>query len=95
MKTSLIAATLLTASMASSVANAEESVLQTFLTNVVTSAVASTSQEIKADVYQAVANATYHFELSPQEVRGSGKVSVTDLVATTKSGGSSTEEDAD
>ena len=34
MKTSLIAATLLTASMASSVANAEESVLQTFLTNV-------------------------------------------------------------
>ncbi len=48
MKTSLIAATLLTASMASSVANAEESVLQTFLTNVVSNAVATTSQEIKA-----------------------------------------------
>ncbi len=95
MKTSLIAATLLTASMASSVANAEESVLQSFLTNVVTNAVASTSQEIKADVYQAVANATYHFELSPQEECGSGKVSVTDLVAAATSDGSSTEEDAD
>lgn len=95
MKTSLIAATLLTASMASGVANAEESVLQTFLTNVVSNAVSTTTQEIKADVYQAVANATYHFELSPQEGHGSGKVSVTDLVATASSDGSSTEEDAD
>ena len=90
MKTSLIAATLLTASMASGVANAEESVLQTFLTNVVSNAVSTTTQEIKADVYQAVANATYHFELSPQEGYGSGKVSVTDLVATSSSDGSST-----
>jgi len=46
-------------------------------------------------VYQAVANATYHFELSPQEARGSGKVSVTDLVVATPSEGSSTEQDAD
>ena len=34
-------------------------------------------------------------ELSPQEVRGSGKVSVTDLVVATLSEGSSTEQDAD
>ncbi|GFD69792.1 hypothetical protein KUL156_11450 [Alteromonas sp. KUL156] len=94
MKTSLIAATILTASMASSVANAEESVLQTFLTNVVSNAVATTTQELKTDVYQAVANATYHFELSPQEVRGSGKVSVTDLVVV-ESTEDSAEKDAD
>ncbi len=94
MKTSLIAATILTASMASSVANAEESVLQTFLTNVVSNAVATTTQELKSDVYQAVANATYHFELSPQEVRGSGKVSVTDLVVV-ESTEDSAEKDAD
>jgi len=87
MKTSLIAATLLTATMASSVANAEESVLQSFLTNVVSNAVAATTQEIKADVYQTVANTTYHFELSPQELQGSGKVSVTDLVVATPTNG--------
>jgi len=95
MKTSLIAATLLTASMASSVANAEESVLQSFLTNVVSNAVAATTQEIKADVYQAVANTTYHFELSPQELQGSGKVSVTDLVVATPTNGEANEDDAD
>lgn len=94
MKTSLIAATLLTASMASGVANAEESVLQTFLTHVVSNAVTTTTQEIKSDVYQAVANATYHFELSPQEVRGNGKVSVTDL-AVTEAGNQDTDKDAD
>ena len=94
MKTSLIAATLLTASMASGVANAEESVLQTFLTHVVSNAVTTTTQEIKSDVYQAVANATYHFELSPQEVRGNGKVSVTDL-AVTETGNQDTDKDAD
>lgn len=94
MKTSLIAATLLTASMASGVANAEESVLQTFLTHVVSNAVTTTTQEIKSDVYQAVANATYHFELSPQEVRGNGKVSVTDL-AVTEAGNQNTDKDAD
>lgn len=93
MKTSLIAATLLTASMTSGVANAEESVLQTFLTNVVSNAVTTTTQEIRSDVYQAVANATYHFELSPQELRGSGKVSVTDLVVAEKA--QSDEEDAE
>ncbi|WP_394223556.1 hypothetical protein [Alteromonas gracilis] len=95
MKTSLIAATLLTASMASSVANAEESVLQSFVSNMVSNAVASTTYELKADVYQAVANATYHFELSPQEKRSGGKVSVTDLVVAVKPEGGSTEEDAD
>ena len=94
MKTSLIAATLLTASMASGVANAEESVLQTFLTHVVSNAVTTTTQEIKSDVYQAVANATYHFELSPQEVRGNGKVSVTDL-AVTETGNQDTDKNAD
>ncbi|MBT3134744.1 hypothetical protein KL866_06455 [Alteromonas sp. ALT199] len=93
MKTSLIAVTLLTASMTSGVANAEESVLQTFLTNVVSNAVTTTTQEIRSDVYQAVANATYHFELSPQELRGSGKVSVTDLVVAEKA--QSDEEDAE
>ena len=94
MKTSLIAATLLTASMASGVANAEESVLQTFLTHVVSNAVTTTTHEIKSDVYQAVANATYHFELSPQEVRGTGKVSVTDL-AVTDADNQDTDKDAD
>ena len=80
MKTSIIAATLLTASMTSGVANAQESVLQSLLTNMVSNAVAVTTQELQADVYQAVASTSYHFELSADEVKSSGKVSVTELV---------------
>ncbi len=95
MKTSLIAATILTASMTSSVANAEESVLQSFVTNMVSNVVATTTYEIKADVYQAVANAAYHFELSPTEARSNAKVSVTDLVASTSSDEDVSEKDAD
>ena len=84
MKTSIIAATLLTASMTSGVANAQESVLQSLLTNMVSNAVAVTTQELQADVYQAVASTSYHFELSEDEVKSSGKVSVTELVRTSE-----------
>ena len=95
MKTSLIAATILTASMTSSVAHAEESVLQSFVTNMVSNVVATTTYEIKADVYQAVANAAYHFELSPTEARSTAKVSETDLVASTHSDADDAATDAD
>ncbi|MEC8417144.1 MAG: hypothetical protein VXZ36_04925 [Pseudomonadota bacterium] len=94
MKTSLIAATLLSASMISGAANAQESVLQSFLTNMVNTAVSTTANEIRMDVYQSVANAAYHFELDANDANGTGSVSVTDLAATEKSS-DSTEEDAD
>jgi len=94
MKTPLIAATLLSASLMSGAASAQESVLQSFLTNMVNTAVSATANEIRIDVYQSVANAAYHFELDADEAKGTGSVSVTDLAATEKSSGS-TEEDAD
>ncbi|BCO20425.1 hypothetical protein LHL20_12225 [Alteromonas sp. McT4-15] len=95
MKTSLIAATLLSASMMSSAVSAQESVLQTLLTDMVTTAVSVTANEISADVYQTVANTSYHFELDGKNSGKSGSVSVTDLVVSTDAAGSSNEEDAD
>lgn len=95
MKTSLIAATLLSASMMSSAVSAQESVLQTLLTDMVTTAVSVTANEISADVYQTVANTSYHFELDGKNSGKSVSVSVTDLVVSTDAAGSSNEEDAD
>ena len=95
MKTSLIAATLLSASMMSSAVSAQESVLQTLLTDMVTTAVSVTANEISADVYQTVANTSYYFELDGKNSSTPGNVSVTDLVVNTDAAGSSNEEDAD
>ncbi|BFT31431.1 hypothetical protein D210916BOD24_26070 [Alteromonas sp. D210916BOD_24] len=80
MKTSLIAATILSASMMSGAASAQESVLQSLLSDMVSTAVTMTANEITADVYQTVANTSYHFELDSNKADGAGKVSVTDLV---------------
>jgi hypothetical protein len=84
MKTSLIAATLLSASMVSGVANAQESVLNSLLQNMVTTAVSMTSSELSADVYQSVANTSYHFELDGANTKNTGSVSVTDIASTKK-----------
>jgi hypothetical protein len=82
MKTSLIAATLLSASMVSGVANAQESVLNSLLQNMVTTAVSMTASELSADVYQSVANTSYHFELDGASTQHMGSVSVTDIAST-------------
>jgi hypothetical protein len=84
MKTSLIAATLLSASMVSGVANAQESVLNSLLQNMVTTAVTMTASELSADVYQSVANTSYHFELDGANTKNTGSVSVTDIASTKK-----------
>lgn len=87
MKTSLIAATLLSASMVSGVANAQESVLNSLLQNMVTTAVSMTASELSADVYQSVANTSYHFELDGANATSTGSVSVTDIASTKKESG--------
>ncbi|WP_269521069.1 hypothetical protein [Alteromonas sp. BMJM2] len=87
MKTSLIAATLLSASMVSGVANAQESVLNSLLQNMVTTAVSMTASELSADVYQSVANTSYHFELDGTNTKSTGSVSVTDIASTKKESG--------
>ncbi|MEQ3639992.1 MAG: hypothetical protein ABNH03_09550 [Alteromonas sp.] len=84
MKTSLIAATLLSASMVSGVVNAQESVLNSLLQNMVTTAVSITASELSADVYQSVANTSYHFELDGANMKSTGSVSVTDIASTKK-----------
>ncbi|GEA08023.1 hypothetical protein KUL42_27840 [Alteromonas sp. KUL42] len=95
MKTSLIAATLLSASMMSGAASAQESVLQSLLTDMVTSMVTVTANEISADVYQSVANTSYHFELDGKKNIDAGRVSVTDLVVSTDGTEELSQVDAD
>ena len=95
MKTSLIAATLLSASMMNGAASAQESVLQTLLSDMVSTAVTMTANEISADVYQTVANTSYHFELDSSKAKGAGKVSVTDLVVKADDNQGQNEKDAD
>ncbi len=95
MKTSLIAATLLSASMMSGAVSAQESVLQTLLTDMVSTAVSVTANEISADVYQTVANTSYHFELDGKNDTHSGSVSVTDLASNSDVSDSSDANDAE
>ncbi len=95
MKTSLIAATLLSASLMSSAVSAQESVLQSLLSDMVSTAVTMTANEISADVYQTVANTSYHFELDGSQTHRSGNVSVTDLTAKTDSESISEQEDSE
>jgi hypothetical protein len=95
MKTSLIAATLLSASMMSGAVSAQESVLQTLLTDMVSTAVSVTANEISADVYQTVANTSYHFELDGNNDTHSGSVSVTDLASNSDMSDSSDANDAE
>lgn len=77
MKTSIIAATLLTSVVISQPVSAQESVLENLLTNMVTHAVEMTSFEIENNVYQAITSASFHFDLDGDEVQGT--VSVTDI----------------
>ncbi|GEA13517.1 hypothetical protein [Alteromonas sp. KUL49] len=77
MKTSIIAASLLTSVVISQPVSAQESVLENLLTNVVTHAFEVTSFEIENNVYQAIASASFHFELDGDEAKGT--VSVTDI----------------
>ena len=95
MKTSLIAATILSASMMSGAANAQESVLHTFLQNMVTSAVTTTANELSADVYQSVANTAYHFSLDANQSNSKASVSVTDIAATTMKDPKNNKKDSD
>lgn len=84
MKTSLIAATtIVSATLFSGAVNAQQSVIQSLLSNMVSHAVSVTANEVKANVHQAVANTSYHFELDTDTVVG--KVRVTDLDATSDS----------
>ncbi|MDO6568192.1 hypothetical protein Q4561_14055 [Alteromonas sp. 1_MG-2023] len=80
MKTSLLAASILSITLFSTGANAQESILQSILTNMVDHAVSITTNEVKANVYQTVANTAYHFELEGEAT--TGKVQVTDIAAT-------------
>lgn len=56
MKTSLLAASIVSITLFSAGANAQESILQSILTNMVEHAVSITTNEVKANVYQTVAN---------------------------------------
>jgi len=58
----------------------QESILQSILTNMVDHAVSITTNEVKANVYQTVANTAYHFELEGESTMG--KVQVTDIAVT-------------
>lgn len=77
MKTSLLAASIVSITLFSAGANAQESILQSIVTNMVDHAVSITTNEVKTNVYQAVANTAYHFELEGEAT--TGKVKVTDL----------------
>lgn len=81
MKTSLVTATIVTASLFISSAQAQESYLTTMVNNMVASALTVSTNELKADVYQSIANATYHFSLD--ESTASGKVSISDIAQST------------
>tara|TARA_Y100000780_G_C13313857_1_gene274995 strand:- start:69 stop:350 length:282 start_codon:yes stop_codon:yes gene_type:complete len=80
MKTSLLAASIVSITLFSAGANAQESILQSILTNMVDHAVSITTNEVKANVYQTVANMAYHFELEGESTMG--KVQVTDIAVT-------------
>jgi hypothetical protein len=79
MKTSLLAATILSASLFSGVARAQESVLESLLTRMVSTAITVTSNEVQANVYESVVNTAYHFDLKGESKMGS--VSVTDIAS--------------
>jgi len=93
MKTSFIAATILSVSLFSGAASAQESVLSSLLGNMVNQAVSMTTSELQANVYQSVANASYHFELDSEVA--TGRVSVTDLAATDESSETEGENEAE
>lgn len=80
MKTkSLIAATVVLTTAFSSQVFAQESPVERVIGQFISNAVSTTSYELQLGVKQAIANATYNFEL--KQDAPAGKVSVTDLVA--------------
>ncbi|NDV92568.1 hypothetical protein GTH32_15445 [Alteromonas sp. 345S023] len=80
MKTSLLAATIITASLFTTSANAQESYITSMLNNMVKYAVTVSSSELKADAVESIANTTYHFSLD--ESTSTGKVSISDIAET-------------
>lgn len=80
MKTSIIAATLLTSAIISQPVSAQESVLESLLTNMVTHAFEMTSFDIENNVYEAIVSASFHFD--PDADEPSGNVSVIDITDT-------------
>ena len=96
MKTSLIAATtIVSATLFSGAVSAQESVIQSLLSNMVSHAVSATANEVKANVYQAVATTSYHFELDRSADTAVGKVSVTDLATSRNATNIDQEKDLD
>ncbi|MDC8832314.1 hypothetical protein [Alteromonas gilva] len=63
-------------------ANAQESAVDRLMSSLINNAVSATQAEIRREVQQNIANATYHLSLSEAPV---GHVSVKDIVATEKS----------
>ena len=66
MKTSLVTATLFAATLFTSTASAQESVLESLLTNLVGQALSASTVEIQNGVSQSIANVTYHFDLDDE-----------------------------
>lgn len=80
MKTSLVTATLLAATLFTSTASAQESVLESLLTNLVNQALSTSTLEIQNGVSQSIANVTYHFDLDDEASTG-GDVEIMDIVS--------------
>ena len=70
MKTSLVTATLFAATLFTSTASAQESVLESLLTNLVGQALSASTVEIQNGVSQSIANVTYHFDLDDEVLTG-------------------------
>ena len=78
MKTSLVTATLFAATLFTSTASAQESVLESLLTNLVGQALSASTVEIQNGVSQSIANVTYHFDLDDEASTG-GDVEIMDI----------------
>ena len=80
MKTSLVTATLFAATLFTSTASAQESVLESLLTNLVGQALSASTVEIQNGVSQSIANVTYHFDLDDEASTG-GVVEIMDIAS--------------
>lgn len=78
-KASLIIAAALTTGLISNVAQAQESVLERFMSHVIDQAVTVATNEIELGVQQSVANTVHLFDINGETVVG--KVDITDIAA--------------
>ena len=83
-KASLIIAAALTTGLISNVAQAQESVLERFMSHVVTQAVSVATSEIELGVQQSIANTTHQFDINGDTVVG--EVDITDIAAVNTQG---------